>query len=47
MTMAPGEPGAHLPESEATLAPTKKAAAKKTTAKKAPAKKTTAARNSP
>ena len=41
---APGEPGAHLPESEATLAPIKKAAAKRTTAKKAPAKKTTAAR---
>ena len=41
---APGEPGAHLPESEATLAPTKKAATKRSTAKKAPAKKTTAAR---
>jgi hypothetical protein len=41
---APGDPGAHLPESEATLAPTKKAATKRSTAKKAPAKKTTAAR---
>jgi hypothetical protein len=41
---APGEPGAHLPESEATLAPTKKAATRRSTAKKAPAKKTTAAR---
>jgi hypothetical protein len=41
---APGEPGAQLPESEATLAPTKKAATKRSTAKKAPAKKTTAAR---
>jgi hypothetical protein len=38
---APGAPGAEQPESEATLATTKKAA-KKTTAKKAPAKKTTA-----
>jgi hypothetical protein len=41
---APGEPGAQLPESEATLAPTKKAATRRSTAKKAPAKKTTAAR---
>ena len=41
---APGEPGAYLPESEATLAPTKKAATKRSTAKKASAKKTTAAR---
>jgi hypothetical protein len=41
---APGEPGAYLPESEATLAPTKKAATKRSTAKKSPAKKTTAAR---
>jgi hypothetical protein len=39
---APAEPGAEQPESEATLAPTKKAAAKKSTAKKSPAKKTTA-----
>jgi chemotaxis protein histidine kinase CheA len=41
---APGEPGAQLPESEATLAPTKKAATRRSTAKKAPAKKSTAAR---
>jgi hypothetical protein len=36
---APAAPGAKQPESEATLAPTKKAAAKKAAAKKAPAKK--------
>jgi hypothetical protein len=41
---APGDPGAEQPESEATLAATKKATAKKAPAKKAPAKKTTAAK---
>ncbi|MCU1484351.1 MAG: hypothetical protein JWN67_1097 [Actinomycetia bacterium] len=41
---ASGEPGAKQPESEATLAATKKATAKKAPAKKAPAKKTTAAK---
>jgi hypothetical protein len=42
---APGDPGAEQPESEATLAATKKATAKKKApAKKAPAKKTTAAK---
>lgn len=39
---APAEPGAKQPESEATLAPAKKATARKSAAKKAPAKKTTA-----
>jgi hypothetical protein len=41
---APGDPGAEQPESEATLAATKKATAKKAPAKKATAKKTTAAK---
>jgi hypothetical protein len=41
---APGDPGAKQPESEATLAATKKATAKKAPAKKATAKKTTAAK---
>jgi hypothetical protein len=36
---APGDPGAEQPESEVTLAPTKKAPAKKAPAKKAPVKK--------
>jgi hypothetical protein len=39
---APGDPGAEQPESEVTLAPTKKAPARRAPAKKAPARKTTA-----
>jgi hypothetical protein len=39
---APGAPGANQPESEATLAATKKATARKSTAKKATARKATA-----